>query len=357
MKRTLMVLLGAWAIGCGGESTPPGTTPKTCDAGAIEGIAVASSDPYGGAPYALGYPPYAIDGCALAYVSADGDLRVRDLATGDEEELAPAGDSPRRPAIAGDLVAWEAMIGGTPSVRVRGPSGTRTITGAFHHAGEPRAAADAVVFTGWIGADDQGDTDVFLYTPSTGAIVAVAAGPAQQRFADVSATHVAWSDFAEDPGGAFSESGGAADVVVLDRATDVRTARKRPGKQAFPMLSAKGKIGYLDWGLVHPEPKFSAYEVRLGPITGDGTDDADAAQIVTHVLYVRPVLRGSRLSWVSTDNGSPALMQRGVDLSAPAETVNLFDPGSVFGPSASDALTLVGASSTDGAVTLRAFER
>lgn len=352
MKRTLMLLLGAWMIGCGGESAGP----ATCDPQAAEGIAVASSDPYGGEPFALGYPPYAIDGCSLAYVTKTGDLRLRDLASGDESVLSPSAESPRRPAIAGDLVAWEAIIDGRPSVRVRGPKGTKTIPGAFDHAGEPRAAGDAVVFTGWLDADDHGDTDVFLYTPSTGEVVAVAAGPAQQRFADVSPTHVAWSDFAEDPDGAFGDDGDdAADVVVLDRATDQRTTRERPGKQAFPMLGAAGKIAYLDWGLVHPEPKFSEYDVRLGPIAGDGADDAEAAHVLTQILYVRPVVRAGRLSWVTTENGQGALMQRAVDLATPAETVNLFMDGAVFGPSASNALTLVGASSSNGAVTLRAF--
>ena len=359
MKRTLALVLGAWTIGCGGESAPPPQQQQevTCDAEAAEGLAVSATDPYGGQPFALGYPPYAIDDCSLTYVSATGELRLRDLATGADEELASAADTPRRPTIAGDLVAWEAMIGGLPSIRVRGSGGTKTIAGAFDHAGEPRVAADAVVFTGWLDADDGGDTDVFLYTPSTGAVVAVAAGPAQQRFPDVSATHIAWSDFAEDPDGAFGADADAADVVVLDRESGAETRRARPGKQAFPMLGAAGKIAYLDWGLVHPEPKFSEYDVRLGPVDGDGAGDAEAAHVMTQILYVRPVLRGERLSWVTTDSGGSALLQRGVDLATPEETVSLFMDGGVFGPSASGALTLVGASSTDSSVTLRAFMR
>jgi hypothetical protein len=363
MKRILGLLILGWTIGCGGESAaPPDMTgtgmTKTCEATAADGVAVSTVDPYGGPPYALGYLPYAVDGCALAYVDPSGDLRLRDLATGNDTVLATADEAPRRPAINGDLVAWEASIDGVTQVRVRaaGSSATKTIAGSFHHAGEPRVALDTVVFTAWLAADDGGDTDVLLYTPSKDAVQTIASGPAQQRFADVSSTHVAWTDFAEDPDGMFSDFGSdAADVVVLDRQTGALTTRKQPGKQGFPMLGAEGKIAYLDWGLVHPEPKFSEYGIRLGPIDGDGSDDELAAHLMTQILYVRPVARGTRLSWVTTDSGSSVLLQRGVDLASPEKAIAVFATGSVYGPSAADKLTLVGASSTDGSVTLRAF--
>ncbi|MFT3767526.1 MAG: hypothetical protein QM820_18890 [Minicystis sp.] len=231
----------------------------------MEGLEVSATDPYGGEPYALGYPPYAVDGCALAYVTPSGELRLRDLAGGSESVLAKVDEAPRRPAIVGDLVAWEGVIDGKVSVRVRGPHGTVTVPGSFDHAGEPRVAADSVVFTGWHDADDHGDTDVYLFTPSTGEVTAIATGPAQQRFPDVSATHIAWTDFTEDPDGALGDdSTDAADIVVLARATSEQTTRKHEGKQAFPMLGADGHLAYLDWGLVHPEPKFSAYEIPAG---------------------------------------------------------------------------------------------
>ncbi len=168
------------------------------------------------------------------------------------------------------------------AVRVHDANGTVTVGGDFDHAGEPRVAVDAVVFTGWRDVDDHGDTDVFLFKPSTGEVTVIAGGPAQQRFADVSATHIAWTDFAEDPDGFFGDdSNDMADVVVLARETNEQTTRKQSGKQAFPLLGAAGKVAYLDWGLVHPEPKFSAYGIRLGPIAGDGTDDADVANTTT----------------------------------------------------------------------------
>jgi hypothetical protein len=352
MKRALGLFLGAGLMGCGGESAPA----AGCAADAVSGVAVSATDPYGGAPYKLGYPPYAVDGCALVYVSTAGDLRRRDLAGGGEAVLAGADEAPRRPALAGDLVAWEATVAGKPAVRLRGPGGTVTVGGAFDHAGEPRVAADAVVFTGWLSADDLGDTDVFLFTPSTGQLRVVATGPGQQRFADASATHVAWTDFSEDPDLAFSDDeDDVADIGVLDRATQERVTRQREGKQAFPMLGAEGKLAYLDWGLVHPEPKFSAYTIRLGGLGGDVSADVDVGQVDTTVLYVRPVVRGSRVNWVSTDGAGSSLLQRGVDLAGPVETVNVFPSGSVFGPSASDTMTLVGASEANGGVTLRAF--
>ena len=69
----------------------------------------------------------------------------------------------------------------------------------------------------------------------------------------------------------------AADIVLLDRRSATRTTRKKPGKQAFPMLGAAGKIATLDWNLVHPEPKLSAYELRVGLLA-----DAEAPQRTVH---------------------------------------------------------------------------
>ena len=233
-----------------------------------------------------------------------GDLVLRDLAAGIETLLAPAADAPRRPTLSGDLVAWEATVSGTSAIRVQGPSGVVTITGAFDHAAEPRAAPDAVVFTGWLVAADLGDTDVFLYTPSTGTLVALATGPGQQRFADVSSTHVAWSDFSEGPSGAFTMDGtDAANIVVLDRAAQVVSVRVKPGKQAFPMLGAQGKLGYLDWGLVHPEPKFSEYDLRVGDVGGPVSADALVEHIQAEVPYIRPIARGLYLEWVALAPG------------------------------------------------------
>src|SRR5437867_4258404 len=74
---------GSSGCGAGGGST-------ICDASAVNGIAIAPTDVYGGPPYALGYPPYAIDACKLVYVApSPAELRLRDLSTGVETTIAP----------------------------------------------------------------------------------------------------------------------------------------------------------------------------------------------------------------------------------------------------------------------------
>src|SRR5437764_13065348 len=69
----------------------------SCAPSTLDGVAAFTQ----GAWDPLGYPPYAIDGCTLVYVAALdgglGELRKRDLATGREDLLAPAADSPNRP--------------------------------------------------------------------------------------------------------------------------------------------------------------------------------------------------------------------------------------------------------------------
>jgi hypothetical protein len=196
-----------------------------------------------------------------------------------------------------------------------------------------------------------------LYTPSTGALVPVATGPGQQRFADVSAAHVAWTDFSVGPGGVFTGNGtDLANVAVLDRATHATNVRMDSGKRAFPMLGAPGKIAYLAWGLIPPEPKFSEYDLRIGDVSGTAATDVVVEHIVTEVPYVRPVARGTYLEWVAFVAGSSVLRRQAVDLATPAQTVSQFAAATVFGPTASDAMTLVGATSQAGTV-LRAFAR
>lgn len=365
----MMALLGLW--GCGGtdpqspsDAGPGDGGAASCKAEAAQGIEVSASDVYGGAPYALGYPPYALDGCRLVYVApgatagASGELRLRDLASGSERVLAPAADEPRRPAVAGAWIVWEATISGKSGLRVEGPGGVQTITGNFDHASEPRAADDAIVFTAWLGPGKSADTDVLLFDPASATITPLGTGKGQQRFADVSKTHVAWTDFIEDPDGTFDEDeADVADVVILDRATGKAETRKRAGKQAFPMLGAAGKIATLDWNLVHPEPKFSAYELRVGTLGAPVDDDALVEHVDTLQPYVRPVARGALLEWVAWPDATPALFRRPADLSAPAEKLPGLDAQLLFGPTASDAITLLGAQQSGGPVVIRAFAR
>ena len=113
-------------------------------------------------------------------------------------------------------------------------------TGSFDHAGEPRATTDAVVFTAWQGPKADSDTDVWLYDVQGPQLVVALQGAGQQRFADVSPTHVAVSDFSEDPDGIYDGDGTSlADIVVIERSTFKKAAR-----------SAKGQASFSAFGLV-----------------------------------------------------------------------------------------------------------
>ncbi|WP_437329936.1 hypothetical protein [Sorangium sp. So ce381] len=351
--------------GGGAPAAPP--SPAACDASAADGVAVFASDVDTGAPQAPGAPPYAIDGCWLAYVApreagdVSGALRLRDLGTGEELLLAPAAETPRRPALAGDVVVWEATDSGTRVVRVRRGGQTQTIRGPFDHAGEPRVEGDAVVLTGWLTADESGDTDVFLYEIGQEEAVPIASGPGQQRFPDISATHVAFADFSEDPDGRFDEDArDLADIVVYDRRTRRATRRSREGKQSFPMLGAgETVVAYLEWAPFHPEPKFEQFDLRIGDITAPADGDALAASIEQSGRpYVLPEVRGELIEWVERPaDGNASLRRRPADLSAPAVEVPGLSAFELFGPSASATITVLAARSPGGELELRGVAR
>lgn len=351
----------------GGGAPPAPPPPAACDASAADGVAVFASDVDTGAPQAPGAPPYAIDGCWLAYVApreagdVSGALRLRDLGTGEELLLAPAAETPRRPALAGDVVVWEATDSGTRVVRVRRGGQTQTIRGPFDHAGEPRVEGDAVVLTGWLTADESGDTDVFLYEIGQAEAVQIASGPGQQRFPDISATHVAFADFSEDPDGRFDEDErDLADVVVYDRRTGRATRRAREGKQSFPMLGAGERVvAYLEWAPLHPEPKFEQFDLRIGDITAPADGDALAASIEQSGRpYVLPEVRGELIEWVERPaDGNASLRRRPADLSAPAAEVPGLSAFELFGPSASATITVLAARSPGGELELRGVAR
>jgi hypothetical protein len=352
------------SLGCGaGCADPAGPVEgPVCGPADIDGLRVSATDPLGGTPYALGYPPHAIDGCQLAYLAepAQGEsaaLVLRDLTTGDETVVAPAAERPRRPSLAGDVLAWEADAGGVAVIRVRTGGATVTLEGPFHHAGEPRAAADGVVFTAFLDGSGAGDTDIYMAAPGESAATSVFVGAGQQRFADISASHIAFSDFSEDPDGQLDENAtDLADIVIVERATGTARTRSRAGKQAFPLLGAGDKVVYLEWGPDHPEPKFSAYDLLIGNVGGNGQDDALAAQIRTSLPYIRPTARGERVSWIGwPEGGGPALWTRPADLSAPAETVAGIEGPELFGPAASADLTVV-VVAEGGVATLQAVE-
>lgn len=350
-----------FAVACGDPEALV-EEPPSCGPADIDGLRVAATDSLGGTPYALGYPPHAIDGCQLAYLAepAQGEsapLVLRDLASGDETIVAPGSERPRRPSLAGDVLAWEADVGGVAVIRIRASGTTLTVEGPFHHAAEPRAAVDGVVFTAFLGDTATSDSDIYLASPGDGVAMPVFVGAGQQRFADVSPSHIAFSDFSEDPDGHFDENAtDLADIVIVERATGTARTRSRSGKQAFPMLGADEKVAYLEWGPDHPEPKFSAYDLLIGNVGGTGQDDALAAQLRTSLPYIRPTARGERMSWINWPLGAaPSLWTRPADLSAPAETVAEIEGPALLGPAASTHLTVV-VVATGAAATLRAVE-
>jgi hypothetical protein len=350
----------------GGRSSPEagasgsGSGDGDCGPAAFDGLSVFASggwDP-------LGYPPYALDGCTLVYVvptapgATTGALYRRDLETGEETLLETAALQPRRPALAGDLIAWEVSVDGKSQVRVRYQDQTRDIVGDFEQAGEPRVAADAVVLTAFLGSAIDADTDVLLYDPARDALEPVATGSGQQRFADVSLDYVAVTDFSEDPQGYFNESQSIADVLLVERATGKRTTRKRDGKQAFPLLGSDGALVYLDWGAVHPEPKFSQFSLRAGKVASpvDADLDLKGEPVQTNPAYVRPSLRGLNVDYIDTQNGV-GLYRVVLDSGAAPVLTPLVGSPQLFGPVAADTLTLVSQPLAGQTLALRAVAR
>jgi hypothetical protein len=308
-----------------------------------------------------GYPPYAIDGCRLAYVSAtSGALVLRDLALGTEIELAPASESPRRPTLSGEALAWQSGEGAASQVRIAFGGSVRTATGAFDHAGEPRAAADAVVFTGWLGSDDRSDTDVFIARLDGGPAELVLGGVGQQRFADVSESHVAVSDFSEDPGGVYSGDGTSlSDLVVLDRNGGPAQRKRATGKQAFPMLGARDRMVFLEWIGVHPVPKFQEYTIRMVELAALDAEPVTIASVKSNRPTVRPVARDTFVEWVERQIDSASRLYRAqIDRPPVPSAVSGLEGLELFAPAVSTAFTVIAVQPlAGGAPTLRSVTR
>jgi hypothetical protein len=254
-------------------------------------------------------------------------------------------------------VAWQARVNGESVVRVLNSGIIITVTGEFQHAEEPKVFADSVVFSAFSSADPHSDCDVLLYDVATGTLGVAIGGAGQQRFADISADFVAASDFSEDPNGYFDLGGSVADIVIYSRANGTFTRRARPGKQAFPLLGNDGALAYLEWGSVHPEPKFSAFALMTGSVSTPPEGDALIRNIQTDPSYLRPALRGNLLDFVDSSLGSPTLYRASLNpRSEPTAAIEGTGVQSLLGPASTDAWTLLGQRLASGPV-LRVLAR
>lgn len=351
----------AMLAACGGEtsagtpapgSPPPSSSPSAaCDApAAANDVAVASND-------LNGYPPYAVTGCSLVYVSTSGALVIRDLATGTEDTLAGSDEQPRRPAASADVIAWEAGDAASTviRVRVRATGETKTVAGAFTGATEPRVSGTNVAFTAWMTATD---ADVWLYDATTGASQSIFAGPAEQRFADVSPEYVVATDFSEDPDGKYDGAGDLADILVFDRTTQAVTKRVAEKKQAFPMLVNGALLGYLEWSLVHPEPKLEGYAIRVGRIAGPAAEDVTIADVVLRTSEpVRPSTANGAIEWIANPDGKTTLWRAPADRSSAPVAATGLDGLHLYAPASAAAFTILAGSAGGAAPRLRTVAR
>jgi len=333
---------GAFAA-AGVAGSAGAATDDACDAASVGDLEVSLQptwDP-------LGYPPYAFDACTLVYVAAAGDpgaLHVRNLATGADQVLEAATAKPRRPVVSGGVIAWEADGPAGSEVHVRFEDKVETLSGTFVRAEEPRATADAVVFTAFLGPGPNDDSDVYAFDVRRGELSLVAGGAGQQRFADISPTHVAFTDFAEDPRGYFDERGSISDIAVVERTSGKRSDRPAPGKQAFPLLGTDGVFAYLEWAAVHPEPKLGQFWLKVGRLDRPVSEDFNVktmGQVSTNPAYVRPSLRGLNLDFI--DEGADGALLYRAALNTPGTLASLKIAGSrqLFGPVAGERFTLL----------------
>jgi hypothetical protein len=219
------------------------------------------------------------------------------------------------------------------------------VTGSFVSAAEPRVSGTSVAFTAWTGPNATDDTDVWLFDAATGEAHVALGGPGQQRFADVSSRYVVASDFSEDPDGRFDgNESDVADLLVLDRASGVVSARRAAGKQAFPILGEGDVIAYLGWSSIHPEPKLQVYALKSGPLLGAPDADRTVATITSiSTTYARPALTGGTLEWVGNPDGIMRLYRAPLDGSAAPVVVSGLDGLRLYAPASTRTFTILAA--------------
>jgi hypothetical protein len=154
--------------------------------------------------------------------------------------------------------------------------------------------------------------------------------------------------------------GSISDVALFDRATGETSVRAAPGKQAFPLLGSADVLAYLEWGAVHPEPKFSQFVIKAGhvgePVSADFAVKPDAP-VETDPAYVRPSLRGTFLDFVDRPAQKAELFRAQLDAPGAPTLVAIADAEQLFGPAAAEAFTLVSKPSAAQKLTLFAVAR
>jgi hypothetical protein len=202
---------------------------------------------------------------------------------------------------------------------------TMPVPAGYDHVDEPATATSIVVVTAWRTTASDSDTDVFAFDPTTSTLTPIVVAPKQQRFAAVSDTIVAVTDFTEDPIGAYTGSGNdLADIGVFTRASTSYVVRQRPGKDAFPVIVTNDILGYLHWGDVHPEPKLEAYTIYTGTIGADPLADTKIADVTNAYALERPSAKNGIIEWVATIQGSSSLWRaNAASPSAPAAALTV----------------------------------
>jgi hypothetical protein len=337
--------------GDAGADAPAASDAGGCDRTRIVGLAVATSS-------ATGDAPYAIDGCLLAYIAPDRAVHAVDLATGTARIVGPAAEQASAVVVSDGRIAWES--GATPAtptigvVRFADPTTITRVIGPAG-AGEPRLRRGTLVYTRWV---DALDTDVYARDLATGVESLIAGGPAQQRFAAVDDATIAITDFSEDPDGRYGGTGtDLADVLVYDRAGKTLTARHVEGKQAFPILDDLGLVAYLSWPTIPPEPKFQAYELRVGALAADPAGDRTIALVRSPgPEFVRPSVWAGTLEWLDARTSPAVLMRAPIDGRTGPVTATAPDTTLLFSPASTAGFTILAVRPSTGVTAPAALD-
>ena len=136
------------------------------------------------------------------------------------------------------------------------------------------------------------------------------------------------------------------------------TKRVAEKKQAFPMLVNGTLLGYLEWSLVHPEPKLEGYAIRVGRIAGPAGEDQTIADVVLRASEpIRPATVDGMIEWIANPDGTTKLWRAPADRSSAPVAASGLDGLHLYAPAAAPAFTLVAGSEGAAAPRLRIVAR